>query len=70
MVVEYVLTCFRSRVPDLSLDPVVLGPLAAPAPSASVRVAEVVEIVATRFWRTDGDGADQDQPRDGGAPGV
>jgi hypothetical protein len=48
-VVEHVLTCFRSRDPVISLDQVVLGPVAGTKEAASSGVHEAAKIVATWF---------------------
>jgi hypothetical protein len=51
MVVDHVLSCFRSHNPAISLTPVPEGP--APEAEAAARegVQEAVEIVAPRFKR-------------------
>jgi len=49
LVAEDVLTCFRSHIPDLSLAPVVEGPVAEAEDLARESMQEVVEIVAPRF---------------------
>ena len=51
LVAEDVLTCFRSHIPDLSLAPVVEGPVAEVEDLARESVQEVVEIIAPRFER-------------------
>ena len=43
------MTCFRSHIPDLSLAPVVEGPVAEAEDLARESMQEVVEIVAPRF---------------------
>jgi hypothetical protein len=51
VVIDHVLTCFRSHNPAISLTPVPEGP--APEAEAAARegVQEAVEIVAARFER-------------------
>jgi hypothetical protein len=48
-VIEYVLTCFRSHDPAISLEPVIAGPVAATEDVARESVQDVVELVAERF---------------------
>jgi len=50
-VAEYLLVCFRSHDPAISLDPVVVGPVEETEAAARESVQEVVEIVAARFQR-------------------
>jgi hypothetical protein len=50
-VVEYVLTCFWSHDPAISLAPVIVGPVAAIEDSAREGVQDAVELVAERFQR-------------------
>jgi hypothetical protein len=50
-VVEYVLTCFRSHDPAISLEPVIDGPVAATEDVARESVQDTVEMVAARFQR-------------------
>jgi hypothetical protein len=50
-VVEYVLTCFRSHDPAISLAPVIDGPVAATEDTARESVQDFVEMVAARFQR-------------------
>jgi hypothetical protein len=50
-VVEYVLTCFRSHDPAISLAPVIAGPVAATEDTAREGVQDAVELVAERFQR-------------------
>jgi hypothetical protein len=54
VVVDYVLTCFQSHDPAISLTLVLEGPV--PEAEAATRegVQEVVEIMATRFERNTG----------------
>jgi hypothetical protein len=49
--VDYVLTCFRSHDPAMSLAPVLDGSVAATEDAAWESVQDVVETVATRFQR-------------------
>jgi hypothetical protein len=48
-VVDYVLTCFLSHDPTISLAPVIDGPVAATEDAAWESVQDAVEMVATRF---------------------
>jgi hypothetical protein len=48
-VVEYILTCFRSHDPAISLAPVIAGPVAATEDAARESVQDAVELVAERF---------------------
>jgi hypothetical protein len=48
-VIEYVLTCFRSHDPAISLAPVIVGPVAATEDAAWESVQDAVELVAERF---------------------
>jgi hypothetical protein len=48
-VVEYVLMCFRSHDPAISLAPVIAGPVAATEDATRESVQDVVELVAERF---------------------
>jgi hypothetical protein len=50
-VVEYILTCFRSHDPAISLAPVIAGPVAATEDAAWESVQDAVELVAERFQR-------------------
>ena len=50
-VVEYVLTCFGSHAPAISLVPVIAGPVAATEDAAREGVQDAVELVAERFQR-------------------
>jgi hypothetical protein len=54
-VVEYVLTCFRSHDPAISLAPVIAGPVAATEDADWEGVPDVVELVAERFQRDPAD---------------
>jgi hypothetical protein len=51
VVVDYVLTCFRSHDPAMSLAPVLDGPVAATEDTARESVQDAVETVAARFQR-------------------
>jgi hypothetical protein len=55
--IEYILTCFRSHDPAISLESVIAGPLAATEDAAWEGVQDTVELVAKRFQR---DPADDD----------
>jgi hypothetical protein len=48
-VIEYVLTCFRSHDPAISLEPVIAGPVAATEDAARESVQDAVELVAERL---------------------
>jgi hypothetical protein len=50
-VVDYVLTCFRSHDPAISLASVIDGPVAATEDAAREGVQDAVEMVAARFQR-------------------
>jgi hypothetical protein len=49
-VIEYILTCFRSHDPAISLEPVIAGPVA-----AREGIQDVVELLAERFQRDPAD---------------
>jgi hypothetical protein len=51
VVVEYVLTCFWSHDPAISMAPVIAGPVAATEDTARESVQDAVELVAERFQR-------------------
>jgi hypothetical protein len=55
VVVDYVLTCFRSHDPTMSLAPVLDGPVAATKDAARESVQDVVETVAACFQRDPAD---------------
>jgi hypothetical protein len=55
VVVESVLTCFRSHDPAISLAPVIDGPVAATEDATRESVQDAVEIVAARFQRDPAD---------------
>jgi hypothetical protein len=50
-VAEHVLMCFRSRDPNISLEPVVQGPAEGPAGAAAAGVEDAARTVADRFKR-------------------
>jgi hypothetical protein len=50
-VAEYVLTCFRSQDPQISLEPVVQGPILETTEAARVGVEDTVRLVAKLFER-------------------
>jgi hypothetical protein len=50
-VVEYILTCFRSHDPAISLEPVIAGPVADTEDAAREGIKDVVELVAERVQR-------------------
>jgi hypothetical protein len=54
-VVDYVLTCFQSHDPAMSLAPVLDGPVAATEDAARESVQDAVETVAARFQRDPAD---------------
>jgi hypothetical protein len=54
-VVEYVLTCFRSHGPTISLASVIAGPVAATEDAAREGVQDALELVAERFQRDPAD---------------
>jgi hypothetical protein len=54
-VVDYILTCFRSHDPAISLAPVIDGPVAATEDTARESVQDAVEMVAARFQRDPAD---------------
>jgi hypothetical protein len=54
-VIEYILTCFRSRDPAISLEPVIAGPVADLEDAAQEAVQDTVEVVAERFQRDPAD---------------
>jgi hypothetical protein len=51
VVIEYILTCFRSHDPAISLEPVIAGPVANTEDAAREGVQDVVELVVERFQR-------------------
>jgi hypothetical protein len=54
-VIEYILTCFRSHDPAISLGPVIAGPVADTEDAARGSVQDVVDVVAKRFQRDPAD---------------
>jgi hypothetical protein len=54
-VVEYILTCFRSHDPAISLEPVIAGPVADSEDAAREGIKDVVELVVERFQRDPAD---------------
>jgi hypothetical protein len=54
-VVEYILTCFRSHDPAISLEPVIAGPVADTEDAAQEGIKDTVELVAERFQRDPAD---------------
>jgi hypothetical protein len=54
-VIEYVLTCFRSHDPAISLESVIAGPEAATEDAARESVQNAMELVAERFQRDPAD---------------
>jgi hypothetical protein len=54
-VIEYLLTCFRSHNPTISLEPVIAGLVADTEDAARESVQDTVEVVAERFQRDPAD---------------
>ena len=54
-VIEYILTCFRSHDPAISLEPMIAGPVADTEDAAREAVQDAVELVAERFQRDPAD---------------
>jgi hypothetical protein len=54
-VIEYILMCFRSHDPAISLGPVIAGPVADTEDITREAVQDVVELVAERFQRDPAD---------------
>ena len=54
-VIQYILTCFQSHDPAISLVPVIAGPVAATEDVAREGVQDAVELVAERFQRDPAD---------------
>jgi hypothetical protein len=54
-VIEYIMTCFRSHDPTISLEPVIAGPVVDTEDAAREAVQDVVELVAERFQRDSAD---------------
>jgi hypothetical protein len=53
--IEYILTCFRSHDPAISLEPVIAGPVADTEDVAQKGIQGAVELVAERFQRDPAD---------------
>jgi hypothetical protein len=54
-VIEYILTCFQSHDPAISLEPVIAGPVADTEDTTPEGVQDTVEVVAERFQRDPAD---------------
>ena len=54
-VIEYILTCFRSHDPAISLEPMIAGPVAEAEDAARGSVQDAVDVVAERFQRDPAD---------------
>jgi hypothetical protein len=54
-VIEYILTCFRSHDPAISLEPVIASPVADTEDAAREGIQDTVEVVAERFQRDPAD---------------
>jgi hypothetical protein len=54
-VIEYILTCFRSHDPAISLEPVISGSVADTEDVAREGIQDTVEVVAERFQRDPAD---------------
>jgi hypothetical protein len=54
-VIEYILTCFRSHDPVISLEPVIAGPVADVEDAAQGSIQDVVNVVAKRFQQDPAD---------------
>jgi hypothetical protein len=48
-VIEYIMMCFWSHDPAISLEPVIAGPVADTEDAAREGIQDVVELVAERF---------------------
>jgi hypothetical protein len=48
-VIEYILTCFQSHDPAISLEPVIAGPVADTEDAAWEGIQDVIGLVAERF---------------------
>jgi DNA-binding transcriptional regulator YbjK len=55
VVIEYILTCFRSHDPAISLGPVIAGPVADAKDAARGSVQDAVDVVAKCFQRDPSD---------------
>jgi hypothetical protein len=49
VVIEYILICFRSHDPAISLGPVIAGPVADAEDAARGTMQDAVDVVAKRF---------------------
>jgi hypothetical protein len=54
-VIEYILICFRSHDPAISLEPVIASPVADTEDAAQEGVQDTVELVVERFQRDPAD---------------
>jgi hypothetical protein len=54
-VIEYILTCFQSHDPAISLEPVIVGPVADTEDTAREGIQDTVALVAERFQRDPAD---------------
>jgi hypothetical protein len=54
-VIEYILTCFRSHDPAISLESMIAGPVADTEDAARQGVQDTMEVVAERFQRDPAD---------------
>jgi hypothetical protein len=54
-VIEYILTCFRSHDPAISLDPVIAGPVATTEDATREGLQDAMELVAERIQRDPAD---------------
>jgi hypothetical protein len=54
-VIEYILTCFQSHDPAISLEPVIAGPVADTEDAAREGVQDAVELVVERFQQDPAD---------------
>jgi DNA-binding transcriptional regulator YbjK len=54
-VIEYILMCFRSHDPAISLEQVIAGPVADAEGAAQGSVQDIVDVVAERFRRDPAD---------------
>jgi hypothetical protein len=52
---EYILTCFQSHDPAITLEPVIVGPVADTEDVAREGVQDAVDVVAARFQRDPAD---------------
>jgi hypothetical protein len=55
VVIEYILMCFWSHDPTISLEPVIAGPMADTKDTAREAVQDTVEVVAERFQQDPAD---------------